>query len=72
MKMYIVGTNKWTKVRIRKWNGRSYGEDFSNEILTDFNDGGEYTEQEIADVLEWCAEYCDENDCHMFVSDGED
>lgn len=33
MRFYIEGTDKWTEVRIRKWNGRGYGEDFSNEIL---------------------------------------
>ena len=72
MKMDIKDTNKWVKVSIRKWNGHGYGEDFSNDILVDFSDGGEYTQHEITDVLEWCAEYCDEYDCNMFVEDGED
>lgn len=71
MKFYIDGTNKWVKVSLRKWTGRSYGEDFSNEILIDFKDGGEYTDQEISAVLEWCAEYCDEHNCNMFVEEGE-
>lgn len=71
MKFYIENTNKWVKVSIRKWNGNSYGEDLSNEILIDLKDGGDYTQEEITAVLEWCAEYCDELDYNMFVEDGE-
>lgn len=71
MRLYTEGTNKWTEIRMRKWNGCGYGEDFSNDILIVFKDGGEYTEQEIINILEWCVEYCDEYDCQLFVEDGE-
>ena len=71
MRFYIEGTNKWTEVIIRKWNGHSYGEDFSNDILIDFKDGAEYSEEEIWTALEWCVEYCDEYDCYLFVDEGE-
>ena len=72
MRLYIEYTNKWTEVRVRKWNGHSDGEDFSNEILTDYKDGGQYTEQEIIDVIDWCRYYCNENECYLFVEEGGD
>ena len=72
MKMYIEGTTKWVEIRMRKWNGYGYGADFSMDILIDFKDGGTYSEEEISAVLEWCAEYCDEFDCMMFVEEGDD
>lgn len=72
MKFYIEGTNKWVKIAMRKWQGRRYGEDFSADVLIDFNDKAEYTVEEISAVLEWCAEYCDEYDCKLFVEDGAD
>lgn len=72
MKFYIEGTTKWVKISIRKWDGRRYGEDFSNEILIDFKDSAVYSEEEIFAVLEWCAEYCDEYDCQLLVEEGDD
>lgn len=72
MRFYLEGTNKWTEVRMRKWNGHGYGDDFSNDILIDFSEYFVYTKQEIINILEWCAEYCDENDCQLFVEEGDD
>ena len=71
MKFYIEGTNKWVKIAMRRWRGRRYGDDFSADVLIDFKDGASYSEEEICAVLDWCAEYCDENDCNLFVEEGE-
>lgn len=70
MTFYIKDTDKLVKIAVRKWLGRHYGPDFSGDILIDLKDGGNYTEKEIIDVLEWCAEYCDEYDCQLFVERG--
>lgn len=72
MRFYIEGTNKWTEIRMREWNGYGYGADLSNDILSEFSEYFVYTEQEIIDVLEWCAEYCVEHDCQLFVEEGDD
>ena len=72
MKMYIEGTNKWIKIEMRKWLDNHYGADFSADILIDFEDGAEYSEEEIHEAIEWCVEYYDEYDCQLLVEEGEE
>ena len=72
MKLYIKGTRKWVKIRARSFDGARYLDDFSNDILFNYQDCGDYTKSQISKALRYCEKCCKEFGFKLFVEDGED
>lgn len=72
MKLYIKGTRKWVKIRARSFDGARYLDDFSNYILFNYQDGGDYTKSKISKALCYCEKCCKEFGFKLFVEEGED